>query len=74
MNKYFLHHIRFGDFEVTKEHFECLVNLASTVDSKGFSRYKVVKMVDDRDPDIIYYYIWCRNSDFFYLGYVERSE
>lgn len=71
--KYYLHGLCFGDFEVTEEHFNRLVSFVSSKVDNGFPRYKIVQLVDDREPNVTYFYIWCRNSDFFYLGYVERS-
>lgn len=72
MEKYFFHHLRVGDFEVPKDLFNSFVELSTHPDSKGNRRFILHTAFSDEEPNIIYYYLWSRNSDFYYFGYVER--
>ena len=69
MKRFFLYHQRFGDFEVTEEVFN---NLLSFIDcKKDKTHQQIVTMIDDREPNIIFYYVWSKSCDFTYFGYVE---
>lgn len=71
MKRYFLFQHHVGDFEVTEAVF---LNFISFIDSKSSKcHYHLVTMFDDPGPDITYYYVWSRSSDFTYLGYVKES-
>lgn len=71
MKKYFLFHQRLGDFEVPESVF---LQFLSFIDCKSDKRhFKLVTMIDVKEPDIIYYYVWTKSSDFTYLGYVSNS-
>lgn len=68
---YYFYHRLGGDLEVPEELFNSLIQHLVQPDSKGHCRYKVHTAFDDAEPDVIYYYVWSRNADFLYIGYIE---
>lgn len=73
MKHYYFHHIRVGDFEIPKDLFNSIVELATHPDKDGNRRFILHTAASDDDPGTIYYYFWSRNSDFFYFGYVSED-
>lgn len=69
---FYFHHFRVGDFEIPEDLFKSTVDMITKKDSDGNQRFYLHLATDPREENVTYYYVWSQNSDFLYLGYVER--